>query len=234
MTVPAPSGPVTMATVCHVVVFTGNEERSMTFRSACTLGALTRAPPLTRIFPVGHEVFATSTVPIGGFGADLTGGLETTETAATVPAGPVGPTLPLAPCGPWAPVAPLGPCGPDVLAGMAATAYAPIPTPAPPSKRAVKTAGVTHFGQARGVCCAIVTWYRRVCDVQRPRHPPRSKQPSRARSWRCLLLRVASMHLAYAYPKPRYVHVRESVDVRGRSGCTLIAAVGSVTRSRPG
>ncbi len=42
---PAPSGPVTMATVCQCDLLSGNDERSSTFRSACTPGAETSAPP---------------------------------------------------------------------------------------------------------------------------------------------------------------------------------------------
>lgn len=179
MTPPAPSGPVTMATVCQVVWFCGNDERSVTFRSASTPGALTRAPPLTRIWPAGHEVFATRTDPTAGLGADLTGAPERTETAARVPAGPVAPTSPLAPCGPWAPVAPRGPWGPDVLAGMAATAYAPTPSPLAPSASAQMTTGMTHFGQTLGVGSAepsrsldvreegVVTLCRLVHDARR-------------------------------------------------------------------
>ena len=109
MTTPGPSGPVTMATVCHFVVSIGNEDRSVTLRSASVPDAVTCAPPLRRTVPAGHEVLATRTLPTAGLGADLTVVLETIEVAATVPAGPAGPAVPLTPCGPRAPVAPTGP-----------------------------------------------------------------------------------------------------------------------------
>ena len=41
MTTPAPSGPVTIATVCHFVELIGNEDRNVTLRSARTPGAVT-------------------------------------------------------------------------------------------------------------------------------------------------------------------------------------------------
>ncbi len=41
MTTPAPRGPVTIATVCHLVELIGNEDRNVTLRSARTPGAVT-------------------------------------------------------------------------------------------------------------------------------------------------------------------------------------------------
>src|ERR1700760_2048239 len=103
MTTPAPSGPVTIATVCHFVELIGNEDRSVTLRSAWTPGAVTCAPPFKRTFPKGQEVLATRTVPTAGSGADLSEVAERIVVAATVPAGPAGPAGPVSPLTPWGP-----------------------------------------------------------------------------------------------------------------------------------
>lgn len=94
---PAPSGPVTMATVCQCDLLSGNDERSSTFRSACTPGAETSAPPLRRSSPNGHDVLATSTVPTAGLTADVSADAATIDVSAMVPAGPVSPLGPATP-----------------------------------------------------------------------------------------------------------------------------------------
>jgi len=128
---PGPSGAVTIPTVSQVLALSGIDKRSPTLRSATTPGAETWALPLMRIFPRGHAVMATRTVPTGGFGADVSVSPATTDADAMVPAGPdgpggpaapVGPGTPWGPCVPAAPARPTGPRGPDVFAGIFATA----------------------------------------------------------------------------------------------------------------
>ena len=146
---PCPRGPVTRPTVSHVVEFSGNDERNVTLRSATVPVAVTWAPPLRRICPVGHEVWACTTAPACGSGAECCAGPRVTLVAASVPPGPALPSGPCWPAGPWGPSGPCDPAGPETFAGCVATAYAPTPSPASPSMDAMMTTGTVHLGADR-------------------------------------------------------------------------------------
>jgi hypothetical protein len=156
---PCPRGPVTRPTVSHVVEFSGNDERRVTLRSGTVPVAVTWAPPLRRICPVGHEVWACTTAPACGSGAECCVGPRVTLVAASVPPGPALPSGPCWPAGPWGPCGPCDPVGPETFAGCVATAYAATPSPASPSTEAMMTTGTVHLGADRD------EWFcGRVCD----------------------------------------------------------------------
>ena len=131
---PGPSGAVTIATVSQTFGASGIDVRSWTLRSATTPGAVTCAEPVRRRSAAGHDVRATSTVPVAGFGGVVSVAPPTIEVVARVPAGPAGP---VAPAGPTAPATPWSPGSP--FAPGARPSGRPVPG-APTSRRACSPA----------------------------------------------------------------------------------------------
>ena len=90
--------------------------------------------PVRRRLPAGHDVLATSTAPVAGFGGVVSvapthdGGGRQGPAGPAGPVAPAGPTAPATPCSPGSPFAPgapagpTGPRGPDVSPGMLTSA----------------------------------------------------------------------------------------------------------------